>query len=137
MRRVIVRTVGSTAGRGCTGWNYRSVSDQTLHEHTTPRTIYLRDQASPPPAPRRISNSWPSADVRVARAYVGCLLEVEDADHAIFDSCSGAIAHELSTMTWAEILDGEIATDRATSACRKRWISLWAGSGFVEEVCRT
>jgi regulator of protease activity HflC (stomatin/prohibitin superfamily) len=92
--------------------------DQTFHEHTVPRTTHLRDQSITTADGKQVSLA--AVITFQVRDIKKCLLEVEDADHAIFDSCAGAIAHELATMTWAEILSGDSATDRATTACRKR-----------------
>jgi len=92
--------------------------DKTLHEHTTPRTTHLRDQSVTTTDGKQIS--FAAVITHQIHDVKTCLLEVEDAEHAIYDSCSGAIAHELSNMSWAEVIEGDNATDRATKACRKR-----------------
>jgi regulator of protease activity HflC (stomatin/prohibitin superfamily) len=47
------------------------------------------------------------------------LLQIENADHAVRDACSGECGRILHENTWEEILDASIL-EKLTKACRKR-----------------
>jgi len=57
--------------------------------------------------------TWSISNVRVA------LLEVNDLDDAIADTCAGVIGTELANNEWRAIWHGE-ATENLTKVCRKR-----------------
>lgn len=57
--------------------------------------------------------TWSISNVRVA------LLEVNDLDDAIADTCAGVIGTELANNEWHAIWHGE-ATENLTKVCRKR-----------------
>jgi regulator of protease activity HflC (stomatin/prohibitin superfamily) len=93
--------------------------DQTLHEHTVPRTHTLGDQSVTTLDGKGIGFqaviTYQVNDIKKA------LMDVEDSDHAIQDSCAGNIAHVLAGYTWADI-NGKFdeVMDAVTKTCRAR-----------------
>lgn len=92
--------------------------DIVHREHTVPRTHSLPDQSATTQDGKQIG--FTAVITYQVRDVKKCLLEVEDAEHAIKDACAGTICHVLGACTWAEIVLGEDAFERVSAACRKR-----------------
>jgi regulator of protease activity HflC (stomatin/prohibitin superfamily) len=92
--------------------------DQYEHEHTVPRTHTLLPQSVTLVDGKQVSLeaviTYKVRDIKTA------LLEVEDSEHAIHDSCSGTIAHSIMKCTWLELVESEDWEDRVLKACRAR-----------------
>ena len=92
--------------------------DRYLHEHTVPRTHSLMPQSVTLTDGKQVGFeaviTYNVRDIKVA------LLEVEDSEHAIQDSCAGTIAHTVAKCTWQEIVDTTEWENRVLKACRLR-----------------
>jgi regulator of protease activity HflC (stomatin/prohibitin superfamily) len=93
--------------------------DSTLHEHTVPRTHTLGDQSITTLDGKQVGFqaviTYQVNDIKKA------LLDVEDSDHAIQDSCAGNIAHVLAGYTWEDIQGKyDEVVDAVTKTCRSR-----------------
>jgi len=92
--------------------------DRTEHEHMVPRTHTLGDQSVTTLDGKQVGFqaviTYKVRDIKVA------LLEVENSEHAIQDSCAGTIGHIMAQCTWDDIVKGEEVMDKVTTACRKR-----------------
>jgi regulator of protease activity HflC (stomatin/prohibitin superfamily) len=102
------------------GWNWMIPFgiDQYEHEHVVPRTHALTAQSVTLKDGKQVGFeaviTYKVRDIKVA------LLEVENADHAIADSCSGQIAHTIMQYTWDAIVSTDDWSDRVLKACRQR-----------------
>lgn len=102
------------------GWNWMIPFgiDQYEHEHTVPRTHSLPAQsvtlADGKQAGFEAVITYKVRDIEVA------LLQVENSDHAIQDSCAGQIAHTIMQCTWSELVESDDWNDRVLKACRQR-----------------
>lgn len=92
--------------------------DQFEHEHIVPRTHSLSAQSVTLKDGKQVGFeaviTYKVRDIEVA------LLEVENSDHAIQDSCAGQIAHTIMMCTWTELVESEEWNDRVLKACRQR-----------------
>ncbi len=92
--------------------------DQYEHEHTVPRTHAIPAQSVTLSDGKQIGFeaviTYKVRDIKIA------LLEVENSDHAIVDSCAGQIAHTIMQCTWSELVESEDWNDRVLKACRLR-----------------
>lgn len=102
------------------GWNWMMPFgvDQYEHEHIVPRTHTLDPQSVTLADGKQVGFqaviTYKVRDIEVA------LLQVEDSDHAIRDSCAGTIAHAISRCTWCELVESDDWADRVLKACRQR-----------------
>lgn len=92
--------------------------DHVCSENVVPRTHSLEAQSTTTSDGKQIG--WQAVITYKVRDVKVALLEVEDAEHAIKDSCSGTIGQVLSTLTWSDILSDSGYLDKVTSACRKK-----------------
>jgi len=92
--------------------------DQYEHEHIVPRTHSLPAQSVTLADGKQVGFeaviTYKVRDIEVA------LLQVENSDHAIQDSCAGQIAHTIMQCTWSELVESEDWNDRVLKACRQR-----------------
>jgi regulator of protease activity HflC (stomatin/prohibitin superfamily) len=92
--------------------------DRTEREHMVPRTHSLGDQSVTTLDNTQVGFqaviTYKVRDIKVA------LLEVEDSEHAIKDSCAGTIGTVLAQCTWDEIRQSTDVLEKVTAACRKR-----------------
>lgn len=101
------------------GWHLIVPVIDIIHrEHTVPRTHSLHTQSVMTIDGKQIT--FQAVITSQVRDIKKALLDVEDGEHAIQDSCSGCIAYELSHMSWNDILVASDTTDKVTAACRKR-----------------
>jgi regulator of protease activity HflC (stomatin/prohibitin superfamily) len=100
------------------GWYWKiPFVDDVLNEHIVPRTERLTGLATTTVDGKAIGFdavvTYRISDIQKA------LLDVYDLKDAIADSCAGIIGTELSTVSWAHIINGDMV-DTLTAACRKR-----------------
>ncbi len=100
------------------GWYWKiPFVDHVISDHTVPRTERLTGLATTTQDGKAIGFdaviTYRISDVQKA------LLEVADLKDAIADSCAGIIGTELSNVSWAHIINGDMV-DSLTGACRKR-----------------
>jgi regulator of protease activity HflC (stomatin/prohibitin superfamily) len=93
--------------------------DRTTHEHTVPRTHKMGAQSITTLDGKQIGFqaviTYQVNDIKKA------ILDVEDSEHAIQDSCAGNIAHILAGYSWPDILvKYDEVTEAVTKACRAR-----------------
>jgi regulator of protease activity HflC (stomatin/prohibitin superfamily) len=91
--------------------------DDVVEEYVVPRTERLTGLATTTVDGKAIGFdaviTYRISDVQKA------ILDVHDLKDAIADSCAGIIGTELSTISWAHIINGDMV-DALTTACRKR-----------------
>jgi regulator of protease activity HflC (stomatin/prohibitin superfamily) len=92
--------------------------DQYEHEHTVPRTHSLQPQSVTLVDGKQVG--FEAVITYKVRDIKTALLEVEDSDHAIRDSCAGTIAHSIMACTWNELVESEDWTERVLKACRQK-----------------
>lgn len=99
-------------------WIWPFCVDQYEHEHTVPRTHSLMPQSVTLVDGKQVGFeaviTYKVRDIKVA------LLEVEDSEHAIHDSCAGTIAHTIMLCKWSELVESEDWTERVLKACRQK-----------------
>jgi regulator of protease activity HflC (stomatin/prohibitin superfamily) len=92
-------------------------ADDIITENMVPRTERLTGLATTTSDGTAIGFdaviTYQIADIKKA------LLDVNDLKDAIADSCAGIIGTELSDVSWAHIINGDMV-DSLTAACRKR-----------------
>lgn len=92
--------------------------DVTATEHTVPTTHMMRDQSITTADGKQLA--FQAIITYQVRDVKKCLLEVSSAENAIQDSCAGTIAHELSRLSYHDIIEVDETIDKITAACRKR-----------------
>jgi regulator of protease activity HflC (stomatin/prohibitin superfamily) len=99
-------------------WCWPLGIDHILIENTVPRTHTLGAQSAT--TSDGVSVGFEAVITVKVCDVKAALLEVEHSEDAVKDSCAGTIGQVLSTVTWGDILAGDVVLDQITSACRKK-----------------
>lgn len=99
-------------------WRWPLGVDHVVTEYTVPRTHTLGAQSAT--TKDAVQVGFEAVITVKIRDIKKALLEVEHHEDAVRDSCMGTIGQVLSTVTWDDILQGEVVLDKITEACRRK-----------------